>query len=244
MVSCVKKSFGHHCSVEMSATILSLSGVSATGKTTLALAMQRALTLTTLAVVHADEFLLPADHSPRVALDSFAWPSGRVPNALAARGFHDHNVPEALDWTKLGEAICAARCQNDHVLVEGHLLLAHGAEDMRALVDHHAVLEVDSSRPKDMEALWRRKFERARDGRQAYCELGMTRDEYECYWAGYVWPRWVEYGESKIPPDALRLDCHRSVAQNVAALLATRWFETPRNLPRSHTVYSAPFDLA
>ena len=75
-----------------------------------------------------------------------------------------------------------------------------------------------------METLWRRKFKRSHLGKASYESRGVTPAEYAVYWDSYVWPRWMEHGEARIPGGTLRIDCLLPVEDQVTQLFATDWF--------------------
>jgi hypothetical protein len=205
---------------------VALSGCTATGKTTLARALQRLLPA--LVVIQSDVHYLSAERCESVDLAALPWPAGQMPEAFVARGSADFNVPSSVDWNALGDDIAAAReVQRDRLLiVEGALLLSSHptAAEIRSLCDHTVVLTADGQNRQAMEALWKRKWRRSRHGKSSYLDRGVTAEEYEVYWSHYVWPRWVEHGERHVPDDALQLDCLQSVDELTQRIQASQWW--------------------
>lgn len=95
-----------------------------------------------VAVVHADDYFIPACDCPPLDLSTLPWTSGCVPDAFVAKrtGFPlprrtaadarlvtprtDTNVPEVIDWPALRQAMSLAMSSGDLVIVEGFLLLS------------------------------------------------------------------------------------------------------------------------
>jgi uridine kinase len=204
--------------------VVCLSGCTAAGKTTLASALQQRWPQH-VAIVNADRHHLPPSRCSKLDLHALPWPSGIVPAPFVARGNADFNVPSSIDWHALerdvamtvvagadaGDSADAAQDRTPPrlIVVEGHLLFsAHpGAGRVRAMCDHHVVLDADGDDLIAMEALWRRKWQRSHLGKPSYESLGVTAVEYSCWWSSYCWPRWEEHGQRAIPSNALRLDC-------------------------------------
>lgn len=208
------------------AVTVALTGCSSTGKTTLALHLKRLLPA--LIVVHADDYFLPPARCPRVDLAALPWPSGKVPQAFAARGNADYNVPGSLNWEALhSDVMCAHGSGPGPVLVEGQLLLSShsSAERLRGLIDHTVVL-APADDAEAMEKLWQRKWRRAHLGKPSYKLRGVSADAYAVYWHHYVWQRWLEHGEQRVPGGTLRLECQQPVEALADAVRETGWLET------------------
>jgi len=217
------------------AVVVALSGCTATGKTTLALALQQRFPQR-VEIVHADRHHLPAAHCQKLDLHGLPWPSGSVPQAFLERGYADLNIPSSIRWTTLHDAVTAAVDGDTStpaagdaprlVIVEGHLLFsAHaGAARLRKLCSHHVVLDADGDDALVMETLWRRKYQRKHLGKPSYASRGVTAEEYAVWWSSYCWPRWVEHGQVAVPSTALRLDCLQPRTALADALVdATGW---------------------
>lgn len=207
--------------------IVGLSGCTGAGKSTLAIGLQQHIPLT---VVACDDFFLPKEQCPRFDLVSLPWADGVVPSAFEKRGDADTNVPEAVDWDGVLNAVdeaaslAAAAEVPSTVLVDGLLLFGDhpGARQVLQRCDHCAVLTAADDSAKV--ALAARKYTRAHLGKPSYQQRGVSEAEYGVYFDHYVWPAWVTHGASRVPADALKLDFALETEAQLAQILATGWF--------------------
>ena len=209
-----------------------LVGCSASGKSSLVDALLAATVRTR--VICCDDYYKPKDECPTFELDALPWPGGEVPPAFRARGNADMNHPASVDWDGV---LSALRREADGdaavIIVEGLLLLGDdaGAAAVRAEIDHYALLDVGADDAAAQAALCERKFARAHLGKKSYKERGVSAAAYRVYWDHYVEPRWRAHGRERarvVCPDCARLDCRAELDVNVAELLATGWFLSPR----------------
>lgn len=217
-------------------TVIGLSGCSAVGKSTVVQTLQQQRVATTC--ICCDDFYKPKLQCPSFDLATLQWPSGSIPTAFAERGNHDLNVPAAVDWAGVRDAV-AEQSQGSGsgtVIVDGLLLFADhpGAREVLGLCDHTAVIWADGEDEATMKMLQTRKWARSDHlGKKSYSERGVTAEEYEVYFASCVWPKWLEHGASRVPESSLRIDCTQPVEQQVAELLSTGWFPPPSAAPLS-----------
>ena len=222
-------SCGYQCrELYQDMVVVGLCGCTASGKSTLLSRLQQVVATT---VVSCDDFYLPPVQCPRFDLNGLPWAGGTPPEAFLKRGNADTNVPAAVDWSRVIEALDAAQqhMPPPSVVVDGLLLFGDhpGARQVLSLCDHTVVLWTDERASLE---LCQRKYTRAHLGKPSYQERGVAPDDYAAYWEGYVWPAWLEHGASRIPADALRLDCTQPTATQLDQLLGTGWFP-----PAAHT---------
>ena len=204
--------------------VVGLSGPSAAGKSTLLSGLKK---LAAVTVISCDDFYLPKDQCPRFSVAALPWPSGAVPAAFAERGDADMNVPGSVNWSGVLDAVSSAQSSEaSNIVLDGLLLFGDhpGAKSALELCEHTACLRPSNSDADAMETLWRRKFKRSHLGKASYESRGVTPAEYAVYWDSYVWPRWMEHGEARIPEGTLRIDCLLPVEDQVTQLFATDWF--------------------
>ena len=204
--------------------VVGLCGCTASGKSTLMHKLQQVVAVT---LISCDDFYLPRNRCPRFDLRRLPWPGGVTPPAFVKRGDADLNVPSAVDWSSVIDTMETAKREvtldQAAVVVDGLLLFGNhpGAQHALSLCDYAAVLWADSTAESE---LCRRKYSRSHLGKPSYQERGVHAEDYAVYWKNYVWPAWIEHGESRVPADALRIDCMQPVSKQVDALLATGWF--------------------
>ena len=137
------------------------------------------------------------------------------------------NVPGSVNWSGVLDAVSSAQSSEaSNIVLDGLLLFGDhpGAKSALELCEHTACLRPSNSDADAMETLWRRKFKRSHLGKASYESRGVTPAEYAVYWDSYVWPRWMEHGEARIPEGTLRIDCLLPVEDQVTQLFATDWF--------------------
>ena len=213
-----------------SATVVGLCGCSAVGKSTLVANVQQFAKST--AYICCDDYYLPKSDCPTFELSQLPWPSGSTPSIFSERGNHDLNSPAALDWRRLCDDIGSLKSSSDSgatdaILVDGLLLFSshQGARELLSLCDHTAVIWVDEEDEPTITEIFNRKFRRSNHlGKPSYSERGVTVEEYTAYFYGYVWPRWVEHGSSRVPDSTLRIDARKPIEQQVELLMSTGWF--------------------
>ncbi|EOD15767.1 hypothetical protein EMIHUDRAFT_119278 [Emiliania huxleyi CCMP1516] len=200
--------------------VVALGGCTAAGKSTLVLELQRAAAVR---VVSCDDFFLPRERCPRFDLQALPWPGEEVPGAFLLRGDADWNVPAAIDWSGVADAVVSAKQAAQSVVVDGMFVLADhpGARTVLQMCDHAAVLWADEHAATE---LCSRKYTRKHLGRSSYEERGVSAEEYRVYWENYVWPAWLQHGASSLPADCLRIGCTEEPAAQLDQLLGTGWF--------------------
>lgn len=211
--------------VAASPIVVGVAGPSAAGKSTLTQELQVRVPLS---VVCLDDHYRSKAECPVFDIGSLPWPDGAMPPAFAARGNHDLNVPDAVDWgSALGaaeQAIARAReAELAAVVVEGLLLYGEGTgpASLRALCQRFVLLDVHDT---DAGELCRRKWSRPHLGKPSYEQRGVSLAAYRVYWDGYVWPSWKTHSQ-QVPDGALRLTCTTTTDESVRALLSTGWFD-------------------
>jgi len=152
-------------------------------------------------LVCTDDRYLPLDSCPRFDLSGIRWPGVSVPEAFKKRGDADLHHPDSVHWAQvqndLRDAIRTARFREDRVVIlEGLMVCADhaGARSLASMCDAFLLLAPGDSSPAAQEVLWKRKYLRSHLGNKSYKDRGVTEQEYHAYWAGYVWPRWLEHG--------------------------------------------------
>lgn len=207
--------------------VVGLSGCTATGKSTLLLALQEATPVT---IISCDDFYKPKADCPVFDLDGLPWPSGSTPAAFSARGNADLNVPESVQWDLVYGAVEAAAAETSDdsgtVVVDSMLLFGEhpGAARVRELCDQTCVLWCESGQDA-LDELRRRKYTRsAHLGKPSYEQRGVSAADYQVYFEQYVWPSWLKHGASRAPADTLRIDCMQPTTDQVQQLMATGWF--------------------
>jgi len=235
----------------MTKPVIGLVGCSASGKSTVSAALADLLgepmgqstadggaPAGRLSVISSDDHYKPLEACPRFDLDAINWSGGSVPPAFDSRGDADLNHPNAVNWVAVTNAIDAAIAaaardaadgQQTLVLLEGLLLFGVGAEATRQRVDQWYVLDAPLDDAVAQEVLWRRKWKRSGHfGKPSYAARGVGPMDYASYWNGYVVPRWVEHGLSRIGPVMeecgdgavlTMLDCRRSPQALAATIL-------------------------
>ena len=208
------------------ALVMGLSGCTATGKTTLAKALQRSAP--DLLHVCCDDYYLPPEYCPQFDMVRLPWPGdGRVPQAFRQRGSADLNVPESVDWLRVEEAVKhGVNTLKRPVLIDGALLFGNhpGSQRVLNLCDRVAVLWADDNE-RCLTELRRRKWVRSRPGRRSYRERGVSAEQYAAYFNSYVWPTWLQHGASRVPANSVRIDCMQPTVMQLSQLTRCEWFD-------------------